>query len=293
VENYEMPAKSIFCGVDYIRLTAADHKPFGVWQDICLPELLREEAAGRKAHKRWVLGYYGAVGEHCFVGEREDGCMIQLSGRMAWDRWYDASNHSKKATRIDLQVTWPLDGEPGQYIHDLYYAGMVHKPVNGRPPQLTLTDTPEGAKMLTVGNRQSLLYGRCYDKYRESKMPEYRSCVRWEIEVKAEQAVDLTAYLREHRSEAATTRAIVSNFWSQRGMPPFWDTYEALEEPPPMKRSKTDETKLAWLAAQVAPTIKALKDHNRITDALRAILKDALTDEQIESILWSVMHEVE
>ena len=288
-----MQAKQIYTGVDYIRLTAQDHGPLAAWRAICLPEFVREEEAGRKAHARWVMGYWGRVGEHCFVGEREDGCMIQLSGSMAWDRWYDASNHSRKATRLDLQVTWPIEGEPGQYIHDLYYAGMLHKPLNGRPPQLTLTDTPEGAKMLTVGNRQSLLYGRCYDKFRESKMPEYKQCVRWEIEVKAESAVDLTAYMREHRNESATTRAIVAQFWTERGMQPFWETYEAMEGVPPVKRSRTDETKIAWLAAQVAPRMKTLRQHGHIKQAMRAILKEALTEEQIESRIRYMMEEDE
>jgi DNA relaxase NicK len=212
---------------------------------------------------------------------------------MAWDRWYDASNHSRKATRIDLQVTWPTTDDPGEYIREMYVAGKLHKPLNGRPPELTLTDTPSGAKMLTVGNRQSLLYGRMYDKYRESKMPEYAKCVRWEVEVKAEQAVDLTAYMREHRTESATTRAIVNQFWKARGMTPFWETYEALEEAPPVKRSRTDETKIAWLAAQVNPTLTTLKEHGRLESAIRALFKDTLPSGVVEELVRTATREDE
>lgn len=276
--------KPIYTGVDYIRITAQDHQPLAAWQAICLPEFVREEQAGRKAHSRWVLGYWGRVGEHCFVGEREDGCMIQLSSHLAWNRWYDAGNHGRKCTRIDLQVTWPVDDEPGLYIRDMYEAGRFRKGNNGRPAELTLTDTPRGAKMLTVGSRQSTLYGRMYDKERESGMPEYKQCVRWEIEVKAEQAVDLNAYMREHRAESFTARSVVHEFWSKRGMTPFWEHYEAMEGVPPVKRSKTDETKLAWLAAQVRPTLTTLAAHGRIEEAIRALFGMELADETVKQV---------
>ena len=277
-------AKQVYTGVDYIRLTATDHKPYGAWSDLVLPEALREERAGRKAHNRWILGYYGAVHEHCFLGQNENGCMLQLSGAMAWDRWYDAGNHSERCTRIDLQVTYPLDGEPGEYIREMYACGQLHGPTGHRRPDLQLVDTPEGAKMLTVGSRTSQLYGRMYDKFRESRMPEYKSCVRWEVECKAETAKDLNGYLRDHRGEAGTTRAIVKQFWEHRGMTPFWETYEGMEGRPPVKRSKTDETKIAWLATQVAPTLQVLTEHGRIEDAIRALFPMEVAALMIEAM---------
>jgi DNA relaxase NicK len=276
--------KQTYTGVDYIRITSLDHKPVAAWEALVLPEYLREEQAGRKPHWRWMLGYYGRVGEHCFVGKNDSGSMIQLSGALAWSRWYDAGNHSERCTRIDLQVTWPLDGEPGEYIREQYQVGQLHQPINGRPPSLQLIDTPQGAKMLTVGSRQSEVYGRMYDKYKESKMPEYKSCVRWEIEVKGRQALDLNAYMRDNKYEPGVTRAIVKQFWQYRGMTPFWDTFEALEMEPPMKRSRTDETKLAWLQAQVAPTIQTLMEHNRGQDAIRALFGMGIPDATVREI---------
>jgi len=291
IEKKPTTAKHNYAGVDYIRLTASDHAPLAAWSAICLPEYIREERAGRKSHMRWILGYWGRVGEHCFVGERDDGCMIQLSGAYAWQRWYDAGLHSKKCTRIDLQVTWPLDGDPGQYIRDMYEVGKLAKKREGHQPELTLTDTPEGAKMLTVGSRQSTVYGRMYDKGRESRMPEYANHVRWEIEVKAEPAIDLNAHLRAGDGPGAETCAIVHNWWSQRGMTPFWDPFEGIGGIPPMKRSKTDETKIAWLATQVAPTLTTLKSHGRLVEAVRALFKDCLTEKQLEDLLLSLYQE--
>jgi DNA relaxase NicK len=281
----EMQTKQVYTGIDYVRVTALDHEPVAAWEAIVLPEYMREERAGRKPHFRWMLGYYGRVGEHCFVGKNEGGAMIQLSGALAWSRWYDATSHSPRTTRLDLQVTWPTAEEPGEYIREMYAAGQLHKGNNGRPASLQLLDTPEGAKMLTIGSRQSELYGRMYDKFRESKMPEYKSCVRWELEVKGEQAYDLSAYMREHRSEAGTTRAIVKQFFEKRGMTPFWDTYEALEGVPPVKRSKTDETKLAWLATQVRPSLQTLTEHGRIFEVVRALFGQDMPDERVAEVV--------
>jgi len=159
--------------------------------------------------------------------------------------------------------------------------GKLHKTPGHRNPELQLTDTPQGAKMLTVGSRTSQLYGRMYDKFRESAMPEYASCVRWEVETKAETAKDLNGYMRDHRGEAGTTRAIVKQFWEHRGMSPFWDTFEGMENRPPAKRSKTDETKLAWLATQVRPTLTTLAEHGKIEEAIRALFPDDLAEDLI------------
>lgn len=281
-----MAAKSVFTGIDYLRLTAQDHEPYAPWAAIMLPEWLADEQAGKKPQWRWMLGYYGRATEHSFLGKSDAGTMLQLSGALAWHRWYDAGNHSKKCTRIDLQVTWPIEEQPGDYIREQYQQGRAAPHGRGKPPELTLTDTPRGAKMLTVGARQSELYGRMYDKFRESKLKEYEGCVRWEIECKGQTAYDLHAYMRENKFEPGVTRAVVKDFWERRGMTPFWDTYEAYEGVPPVKRSKTDDSKLAWLAAQVAPTVRKLYANNRSPDVIRAIFGQHLTDSDVAAIVF-------
>ncbi len=286
-------AKSVYTGVDYVRLTANDHKPAGAWRDVVLPEFVAEEKAGRKPHMRWLMGYYGRVGEHCFMGENDTGCMIQLSGALAARRWYDASNHSQKCTRIDIQVTWPCEQMPGDYIREQYEVAQLAPNREGKRAQLQLTDTPEGSKMLAVGSRQSEAYGRMYDKERESGMPEYKSCVRWEVEVKGQQAYDLCGFLRETHNDPWTVKHIVSRWWTVRGMLPYWDHQQGEDMEPPMKRSKTDQTKLAWLSEQVAPTMKLLKAHGKLAEAVRAVFGEALTEEQIEVILREMYNDVD
>lgn len=279
-----MTAKQAFTGVDYIRLTALDHSPVTAWELLLAPEFAAEDAAGRKRHMRSVLGYWGRVGEHCFLGESDQGTMLQLSSHVAHDLWKRAGNHSKRCTRLDLQVTYPVHPEPGEYIRTMYDMGRSAPKREGHPPALTLTDTPEGAKMLTVGSRQSLLYGRMYDKGRESGIPEYAGCVRWEIECKAEQATNLNTWLRDSEDEQFQVRSIVHEFWHQRGMTPFWDTYEEMKGKPVETRSRTDETKLAWLKTQIRPALTTLAEHGKLELAIRALFGDDLPDETVKLV---------
>lgn len=278
-------ATRVFTGCDYVRLTSAEHRSFEHWAEKVRPEYVAEELRGRKPHDRWVLGYYGRVAEHAFVGKNEQGSMVQLSGPLAWERWHELHFEGARCTRFDLQVTWPIEDNPGDYIRDMYTVGSLHHQKGHRGASLQIVDTPKGAKMLTCGSRQSELYGRMYDKFEESKQPEYKKCVRWEIEVKGSQAVDLYAYMRENRQEAATVRTIVHQFWSDRGMAPFWEKFEGMEGLPPVKRTKTDETKIAWLATQVGPVMRKLVERGKGNAAVRAIFGEQLTDAEIDIIL--------
>lgn len=286
-------AKSVFTGVDYLRMTATDHGPYDHWWNLLQPEFIADKEAGRKPHDRWILGYYGRVTEHSFLGKGEHGTMLQISGHVAWERWKEAARYSSRCTRLDLQVTWPTEEEPGQYIRDQYAVAQLRKKREGHQPDLTLTDTPKGAKMLTVGSRQSLTYGRMYDKGLESGLKEYASCVRWEVESKGQTATDLLEYMKATDGGTALCRTIVKQWWTERGMTPFWETYEAMDQKPPAKRSRTDETKIAWLQSQVGPVVSTLKDHGKLPEAIRALLEKSLTTEQVDRLLWALYNELD
>jgi Replication initiation factor len=283
--------KKVFTGVDYLRLTSPQAPTYDHWLRLLEPEMRAERDAGRRSHQRGILGYYGPVGEHFFCGLGEQGAMLQLSGAAAHTYWREASRYSMKATRLDVQVTWPVDDEPGLYVREMYQIGQLQRPKNGHPPALEINDTPSGAKMLTSGRRPSELYGRMYDKYRESKQEDYKGCVRWEVEIKGDQAIDLLRDLREAQDAFMMTRTLVHQFWTARGMQPFWEVYEGMSEHPPVKRTKTDETKLAWFINQVRPTVLSLKEHGRVKDAIRALLDDVLTPEQVDGILLLIEQE--
>lgn len=285
-------AKFVFQGVDYLRLTAKDHRPFGDWHGLILPELLEEERAGRRRHDRWILGYWGQVGEHCFVGKNEGGCMVQVSSSLADSLFRPLSRAGGRCSRVDIQITATPPEGPDEYLHEAFEALRASEKLRGRPQIVQMVDTNYGAKMVTVGSRQSQVYGRIYDKGKESKQKEWEGMVRHELEVKEETARDLHAWLVEDALRVHTIKAIVGNYFEKRGCPMFWDEYEEKQMPPGVKRTRTDDTKLAWLATQVSPTLKRLLENGKSLEAARALLTGCDDSDIIEAVAYALARSV-
>ena len=270
-----METKYVYQGVDYLRLTAPDHAPYADWFGLLLPEFIEEQNKGRREHSRWILNYYGKVGEHCFIGKSDAGSMVQVSSALADTLFRPLSRAGGRCSRIDIQVTATPPEGPDEYIHSAYDALKSHQRARGRPQAIEIRDTNEGAKMVTVGSRQSEIYGRVYDKGRESKQEAYAGMVRFELECKEETARGLHSWLLEDITRVHTIKAVVANYFEKRGCSMFFDEWETKEAPVGVKRTRTDETKEAWLSTQVAPTFLALCNKGKVLEALRAILTGA------------------
>lgn len=273
-----------YAGADYIRLTHADERLYGEWRDIMLAEYTEEEHQGRKPHWRWIMGYYGQVGEHCFVGKGEQGAMVQASGSLANHLFYPLSRTGGRASRIDLQMTVVPPTDPNDYLNSAYIYACAKEHTRGRPSMVQFNDTNYGARMVSIGSRQSEVYGRIYDKGKESKEPLYSGMVRLEIEVKGKQAPDLQRFLMEDRMLTFHAKHITQQWFKQRGVPMFWEDDTPGEMPPAVRRTKTDETKLAWLSTQVAPTLKKLCENGKALECAAALLTGCEDDD----IMWAL-----
>jgi DNA relaxase NicK len=275
-------AKYVFQGADYLRLTAKDHAPYGDWAGLLVPEFLEEERSGRRQHDRWILNYYGRVGEHCFVGRSDAGSMVQVSGSLADTLFRPLSHAGGRCSRVDIQVTATPPEGPDEYLRSAYDNMSIHERSRGRPALLEIRDTNNGAKMVTVGSRTSEIYARIYDKGKESKDKNWQGMVRHELEVKGQAARDLHTWLMDDILRVHTISAIVGNYFKQRGCPMFWEEYEKRSVPDVQRRTKNDATKIAWLATQVAPTFQDLVKKGKTAEALRALLTNATAETILE-----------
>ena len=264
----------VYGGCDYLRLTQNDHRPYGEWEEILLPIRLEEEHQGRRRHLRWVLGYYGEVGEHYFYGKNESGCMVQVSGELANRMFYPLSKVGGKATRVDLQLTGPVPYDVNDYLNQAYIDACCQEHGRGKPALIQLVDTNYGAKMVTIGSRQSAVYGRIYDKWKESKNEAYRDMVRLEVEVKQPESPELHRFLMEDALMPLNSRHIVQNWYEKRGVKMPFELGQSIEPPMPEKKKKTHETKLAWIATQVRPSMGALVTADKAKELAAALLPD-------------------
>jgi DNA relaxase NicK len=274
----------VFAGVDYLRLTAQDHGPYEDWHGLLFAERLAEERAGRREHVRGMLGYYGNIGQHFFVGRNDAGCMVQVSGVLAHELFRALSLKGGRASRVDVQVSKFVAETPDAYLHRAFtYAKAAAKSV-GRPVSIDLRDSNTGAKMLSIGSRESELYGRVYDKGKESKDAIWQGYVRWEVEVKGKQAADLHAWLLGDATRVHTVLPIVANFFKTRGLPIEWDGWADTTLPPPPSRTKTDAGRIAWLSTQVGPTVRELVKKGYALEVAQALLTDTADNGTIDSL---------
>lgn len=285
-------AKQIFAGVDYLRLTSQDHAPFGDWHGLLFSEMLAEERAGRRKHSRWLLGYYGQVGQHYFVGRNDSGSMVQVSGVLADELFRPLSHAGGRCSRVDLQVSHFMQEGPDDYLNRAFAYGEADAKKVGRPVSFTFTDSSNGARMLAVGSRASELYGRIYDKGQESKQDSWMGYVRWEVEVKGKQAADLHRWLLADATRVHTVLPIVKNFFASRGVPVEWDGWSEIAVPPPAPRTRTDETKIAWIATQVGPSFRDLVEKGKAVEVARSLLTNAAEDATILALAAAIVQAV-
>jgi hypothetical protein len=249
-----------------------------------LPERVQEAKSGRKEHLRWLQGYYGPIGEHFFVGRGEQGSMLRLSGALATSLFDRKCLNEARCTRIDIQVTASPPAGVDAYLHESYARIDWSQKGRGRHQAVELVDTNYGAKMLTIGSRQSETYARVYDKFRESKIEAYRGMVRLEIEVKKPQSQDLFNFLRQDTMLVPHTQHIVAQFFEARGMEVFWKDYALNEPVVSQKRAKSDETRLAWVASQWVPTMRNLVNNGKELELAAALLPPGTDNATIDEL---------
>ena len=281
-----------FAGIDYLRLTANDHKPYDTWRQALEPEYAAELASGRREHYRWLLGYYGKVGEHCFVGKGEAGSMVQVSSGLADRLVSPLSSAGGKCTRIDLQLTVPALNGVDEDLQSAFVMASTTPRRNGHPVAVELQDTNYGAKMVAIGSRASEVYGRIYDKYRESKIEDYRGMIRYEIEVKQPQSVDLHRWLMEDRLTVFSAKHITTEWFRKRGVPVYWDDFELKAPPDVTKRTKNDDTKLAWINSQVRPTLQQLCAKGKALEVAKSIAGHDATEADIIALALALANVV-
>lgn len=277
-------AKLSYAGVDYLTVTRSDHLMYGEWQEMMLPERIEEQGAGRKEHLRWLQGYYGPVGEHFFYGRGEQGSMLRLSGALAGRYFSRDCLRDARCSRIDIQVTSAPPISQDSYLHESYQRVQWAHAGRGRPPEVQLIDTNNGAKMLTIGSRQSAVYARCYDKEKESKDERYKGMVRLELEIKRPESEGMFSFLRQDALTVFHVKHIITDYFEKRGMEMFFKDYELTEPPAIEKRTKTDATRLGWIASQVAPTVAKLVENGKQWEVAAALLPKGSKDAKIRQM---------
>jgi transglutaminase-like putative cysteine protease len=80
------------------------------------------------------------------------------------------------------------------------------------------------------------------------------------------------------------SKHIVASYFRERQIDPGFDKYVINEDTPETKRHRTDDTKIAWLANQVQPTIKALLTRGRELEVAQALAPEDADREDVDNL---------
>lgn len=211
---------------------------------------------------RGLLGYKGISAANCFVGSREDGHMMQITGRFAQTYFSEVYRSDAKISRIDIQVTVKYDVMP-RNVAGKAYRDATNQASNGdkrAKRKLTIISGSDGGQTLYVGAFGAEQQGRLYNKEVQSSAPEYERTWRYETILRHERANGFCSrYVVQDGDKAAYVAAIVAMWWESRGIEAPWQFDTETAPLPPQKTLPSDvEKQMGWLGTQVAPVIKKL-----------------------------------
>jgi hypothetical protein len=207
-------------------------------------------------------GYSGRKIGSYFLGEREDGYVVRVSGSTAHFAFTSIYHPNMHVSRLDLCVTvWLSPSVPGLGLDATSQARMAK--LNGsitKRPVVTHYESDDGGFTLYLGRRNSRSMARLYNKEVESGEEYYKGAWRYECELHNEVATK-TAYniSRSLFPLEETISAAVWRYYRERGVNPIFEAYPDRGKVVLPKRETTSlDRSLLWLEKQVRPTVARL-----------------------------------
>jgi hypothetical protein len=272
---------------DWITATAKDPDKRERLRGLCIDRIQHEHHNGGEWRQWSWQGFEGVSCGQLTFGDRErDDCtIVRVSGGLAGSIWREVSANTDNCSRLDLAVTVRLD----RYIGDVAALGYQQacKAARDRGTELhvSLIVSNHGGGTCYLGSRKSELFGRLYDKERESGDGAYRNCWRWELETKGRRALTYLHQLAIGGDERPHIQQTVCTYFTERGVTLPWDGGAPCALRGPVLVETDDDRRLAWLADQVQGSIRGLIGRGHRAAVLEALglsrdgdrpLKDAI-----------------
>jgi len=252
-------------GLDYLTATLPSTAPTGsLWVFRCLAVLDTLEEMGYQVQPRTMMGYYGASAGNCFVGERDDGYLLQLTGFHANNHFRDVYRSDMHVSRLDVQMSVKYDVMP-HYILMEAYNGATDSNSRLSPARrrkLVRITGSDGGGTLYIGAPSSDQRGRLYNKEIQSQNPDYERTWRYEVVYRNQVATELARYVpAELDARSLWSQSCVATWYSNRGVAIDGIGADKSFVMPLIKTLPSDvEKKLLWLERQVAPTVRYLRE---------------------------------
>lgn len=277
LETGPIPNELIECGVDYITVTATRPPRSATLYDVAKEHLQREAEEGNEVRRWKGLTYSGYICGSVQLGTGPQGTIARVTGGTAKEAWRELYHWSSKCTRIDVQATIRVEGDPADRIQQDWETVCARwaELKNAKEPKLRVG--PLGPETIEIGSRQSERFGRIYDKRKESKLDHYQQAVRFEVEYKGSLAgVVSRALIAEAPAVAATIPHISSFFRRYRVELPVQMHVSSLISAP---RKESDATKkIRYLHTSIRPLVQFLISRGMEPEVREALGLPAVAD---------------
>lgn len=276
-----------YCAPDYVRLTVPRSDELfdvAIEQYRKLVLLVGRRWYGENAStERWAWqGYHGAACNDVKFGERDDGALLQASGRLSESVRDNGGPHYTNVARLDIALTLWYD----EYLPDLargvaLWSDRLAQSAKHRPWAVELRDTFGRGDTLYIGSRQSDVFIRFYDKDKQQNAlgpgkadPEgYKNAWRLEVELKGECAIPAWECDRFAFPTPEAWLARLQAYAYKRGvwLPDLAPVYRIAPDRVP-KPKPDGASRMHWLRSQVRPSIERLKREGFTDEELQAVL---------------------
>lgn len=272
----ESNIEAITAGLDWITLTLpADKATAGIWIEHCLHVLDDIAKEGYELKYRTIQGYYGVSCGNNFVGSRDDGHMVQLTGHSANEHYIRVYRPDAHISRVDVQCTVKYKEMPNDIARNIAESTAHSNQFlsRARHRKTILITGSDGGDTLYIGSPSSEQRARIYNKDVQSEDIAFMRCWRFEIVYKNDLATRLcisTPLQAIERAEWA--KSVVYAWLAARGTCMLWGRECAAITLPLARMLPTDvERRIGWLRKQVAPTIRKLIQANHTTEVLEIL----------------------
>lgn len=226
-----------------------------------------ETVAGNRS-RPFPLGNY--VGYRCGRvgwGENVSGALVQLSGQLAQEHFFQICQISDAYTRLDIAVTVQTDTYAPDVGRTSYHQARAWRADHPRAAAATLVENTDGGSTCYVGKRSSDRYLRIYDKQAETiasqdaaAIDRYSKCWRYELELHDTAATAIRDALLRTENRARWIADYVAYHCRAHGIEPIFQSDQPPRLPHGFRRRSDRDSRLEWISRTVAPTIKWLLD---------------------------------
>jgi DNA relaxase NicK len=277
----DVTVETVTAGVDWISASLGREEIDNqTWLYDAIHALEAVQSYGNTYKRRSLLGFDGWESGGCFVGSNEVRHYAQFAGKYAHDAYHYLEHPKVNVSRIDLQVTIKYSEEllregRYQYAKAVHHNKALHQ---ARQRKIHLYAGSDGGDTVYVGSPSSDTRGRIYNKDKQSGDKAYQRSWRYEVVLRNHYCGRLFHQLI-HEVDAINTIIVPSvvEYYRERGINilGLGDMGGRAISPPKQPRSDVAR-KLAWIRAQVVPTIRKLAELG-YAEELMEVIADAIS----------------